>query len=369
MNQSKNPVKIDKVMGILLVLLFFIVGVSIGQQLLILKQGHAESLFLGAFASPSITIDNPQDGSYFKTPLVYLSGKITGTINSDNVEIILDGNEINYVWASISGNDWSYTLTNISTGQHKITTKLIDQTGNYTNSVIVNIVTSGQTSINKKVIALDLSELCTNALKGNGPTDCPKYKDLIPFDTSNQKISGKFIKDKAGKWYRTLPQVRNHDLWYSNYNYTVVCYDCRFDRFNADLQPSIIIEPHGFKYASSESVNTIVSSNSSSSNSTLVINELESTATINFDRFVSPDCMSANLPFDKNLLADTIDYMSSGCVKTKYNMTSTIKVPNNPVDPTKSAEWVYQHQLKINLKTTLNNCINYKCNIPDDRWK
>lgn len=45
----------------------------------------------------------------------------------------------------------------------------------------------------------------------------PTVEDLMPFDTSDERVSGFFLQDESGTWYRDDPRYEKHWIWYYPY--------------------------------------------------------------------------------------------------------------------------------------------------------
>lgn len=154
------------------------------------------------------------------------------------------------------------------------------------------------------------SETCQKIIQNHAKSDCPTDDLLMKYDTSNQYISGHFVKIN-GTTIREKPLVKNHYIWYNGTGKITVCVDCEGDYFNPDLFQTIIIEPHGFtfidKYANA-------TNNKWNSNS---------------DRNMQ-GCSTATIAYSDSLLNDTIQYLKSGCTKTSFNGTKTYLIPDQP---------------------------------------
>lgn len=176
---------------------------------------------------------------------------------------------------------------------------------------------------------------------------CPATSQLVKYDTSNQKVSGKFVISN-GEVIRTNPQLKNHWLWY----YTpIVCIICKVPLDKPDLFSVIFIEPQGFTYTYKTD------------------NATNNTFKSYKDRFTTPDCISTMIGTTKNfdyLLNDTIHYVLSGCKITNINInqTNTLKqTPFNYDNPYSTLH--YQKQIQQLKTSVVKNCINVKCDIKD----
>lgn len=199
------------------------------------------------------------------------------------------------------------------------------------------------------ILFLDYNEGCNLLFKYHYNNTCPKLQDLMQYDTSNQNISGKFY-DVNGTWFRTNPQSPNH---YAFYDRPIICVDCKYPNGFADVFKSIIIGQSDVNYNWVEKIDTSKGKLSQHTN-----------------LFVSEDCRSASLPYDKFLLNDTIAYMLSNCTITHYNNTSSIPVKNTAFDINSSISLKYKAYQDAALKLTKNKkCIIQKCVIPKDPFK
>src|SRR5690349_12467 len=83
------------------------------------------------------------------------------------------------------------------------------------------------------ILAVEYSEGCETMLINHVKTSCPTLDKIIKYDTSNQKISGQFIKEKSGMM-RAKPQIGNHYMFYTN---MTVCVECSLNNLSG---PDII---------------------------------------------------------------------------------------------------------------------------------
>ena len=150
-------------------------------------------------------------------------------------------------------------------------------------------------------LVIDLTPPCLNLAKVNLTSQCPTYKELEPFDTTNQKSSGKFFYD--GLFYhRGEAKYKNYQFLYPSFKYpSVVCVDCS----DVISQGSKIIH-----VKSSNNFAYVLKSQHSVKNFTRSQNE---------ERFVD-SCFSATISWNPILLNDTIKYLQSGC-KASFNST------------------------------------------------
>lgn len=210
------------------------------------------------------------------------------------------------------------------------------------------------------VLIISLSQTC-EILNKNGMPGCPSVKDLIPYDTSNQLVSGHFVKH-GSVYIRTAPQMKNNWLAYYYTNKTVVCVECYFDVTATSKSQEIIIQPTSFSYVNKTEIET-------------------GNQVYNFDNRFMQGCDVATIGNIPGLLSDTINYMLHGCVSSATNF-HTISNHTRTLQP-----WNYNnpystlHQLDY-LKNILHghsssntnmtsggtgpvNCITHQCSFVD----
>lgn len=192
------------------------------------------------------------------------------------------------------------------------------------------------------------SEGCKRMLENNVTGSCPSIDQLIPFDTSNQAVSGKFFKNDKGVWERENPHLKNSWLYYQYYNHKVVCVECNFNLFNPDLTSVVFIEPSDFVWI--DKFESVGSNHTYSSF---------------HGRYVTPDCLQATLAYSYNLMADTIYYINSGCTKTSFVNNMTMNTPNHFVNYTSSDLYLRQQWLKNESSLKTKDCRVYNCDIKD----
>lgn len=166
------------------------------------------------------------------------------------------------------------------------------------------------------MISIMLSETCQRMNENNIP-GCPHISDLIPFDTSNQAISGKFVT-QGNNTIRTPPQIKNHWLWYgTNRTNEIVCVDCEVDARMSQTTQQIIIESHDFIWTDKFN---------SWQNNTRTF--------IQFHGRYMQGCDTATIPYDYQLLTDTSFFMRHGCNPndTAFNSTMTYELASTPFD-------------------------------------
>ena len=149
------------------------------------------------------------------------------------------------------------------------------------------------------LITVERSHVCKQSIT------CLPLKDLIPLDTSNQKVSGKLTEDGRGK-----PLYKNHHATYqfSKQPY-VICVEC--DGTFQDHSRKITIETLGkFTYIK-QSDNRIV-------NNTFYDYS---------DRHIE-GCRTATISSNLELLKDTIFVMGNDCkVESKFTEKNTTVKP------------------------------------------
>lgn len=199
------------------------------------------------------------------------------------------------------------------------------------------------------ILAVVYSEGCETMLNHHLNTTCPTLDKIWKYDTSNKAVSGKLIIDH-GKFVRTIPQVKNHYMWYIN---MTVCVDCELDLFSYSTIKTIFIEPSSFTYITKDQV--IKNSHNFYSYS---------------NRYVSSDCSTSTIGYSDSLLQDTISYMLSNCTHTSYSGNQTNTIKDTPIDYKNAPAYKYQNWLdKIKQTTHTGNCITKKCDTPVNPFK
>jgi len=188
------------------------------------------------------------------------------------------------------------------------------------------------------LIGIELSNTCISLVRQNHTDDCPSYKNLLQFDTSNQTISGRFI-DTKGFFHRGIAELAAHFLLYKS----AIMVDP--DHQSVIYGKLIIIVPQGFIYIGTNSSNTI-----------------NGTRTIYHDRFVNSDCTTATIDYSPFLLNDTISYLKSGCTITHFTNAKKITLSDySAIDYRSSAIYKYMTWLKQAKADSKGNCITHKC--------
>lgn len=209
-------------------------------------------------------------------------------------------------------------------------------------------------------IILDYSQVCNTYLKIGDNSSCPQLSELVPFDTSNQDISGHFI-EKDGKIIREKPQSKVHWVYYEFTNKTIVCVDCYVSAATKSNWQFITIQPHSFTY-------TLANENSTNGSPVHSYS----------DAYI-PDCYNADIAYSKTLLNDTINYFENDCSGIKPGNSTEIKINNTPfvhdnpfstlhhIDLLKSL--LHGHNIFGSNHTAggfgPSNCIIHQCNFTD----
>jgi|GEM_PF-6781475 len=178
-----------------------------------------------------------------------------------------------------------------------------------------------------KRIGIALSKTCIILLQNNYTTNCPRNEEIMSLypDTSNQQISGSFIK-KDGIIQRGNPNVINHYKYYDYTKEIMVWTDPPSDVREKFRMITIApdVQEYFDRFDMSVRNNTIYT----------------------FDtRIVAKDCTTAIIDSDQwgALLGDTIYYMQNDCKEGFTNLNNTIvnQRKNSYIDITTS----YKYQL------------------------
>lgn len=325
-------------------------------------------LLLGWLSSQSFAVVSPTDITIttpkYNTVLSSSSVVISGTYSSANIPTItLTVEGKNY---GVSYNTklltWSSTLS-LSNGWHTVKATLNDGGKILVTSSQFMINTGGnKAQVKYPQLNIEYSQACRAMISHGDFTTCPRLSDLIPYDTSNQHYSGKFVQGKYDM-VRTNPQLKNAFMWYKNFT---ICVDCQIDASSEATMQNIFLEATAnFPYTKHTSVN--VSTNNTGLiklvpyNYTTTFNEVNAGLTIYHDRYVTDNCMEANLVYSPELLQDTINYMKSGCKITFYNKTTTTIIPFHPIDYKNAPQYQYMNYVAQSLKNNIGNCITKQC--------
>ena len=316
-----------------------------------------------AILPTTVNINSPLQDQIVTSSSFIISGTFIDSNVTPSLSLSIDhGGSIG---VTLSGNTWSYPIT-LPLGWHTATISLIDNKSQRSSSVEFLISNGHVNATRYNMILIEYSESCSKMLLHNNTSNCPTLNKLVPFDTSQKTIgTGHFINDNHGNLVRTKPQVKNYWFFFDKLDYRPVCVDCYFDFAKVGTVQIIFIEPGNFTYMTSVS-NPTSRTYTTASNSTITINEIgEKTTTLNYGRYISPDCTTANLSFIPKLLSDTINYMTNGCKGTTLNMTSTLPTKHTITDPSSSMDWKYTawKNSALNVVKT-QNCITKKCIAP-----
>lgn len=164
------------------------------------------------------------------------------------------------------------------------------------------------------ILYISYSQTCQAMIK-NHISGCIPLGDIIKYDTSNQYVSGHFIKE-GNDTIRTKPQVKNNWLYYQSKTNKTICIECTADITTMQQAQQIILQPTDFVYVDPNN------------------NNVTKTWTSFNGRYMQ-GCDIATIANIPGLFNDTISYMLSGCTKTSFNGTSIHQV--------KQAEWSYDN--------------------------
>ena len=321
-----------------------------------------------------ITIDIPARGSYIQSSSVSLSGTLIGTDSSPTVNISLDNANFSLNTASVSGTSWSYSYTGLANGQHAVDVQLHDMNKLIETSTTFTVYSSNSEAVSGgyNITVIEYSEICQKEIANNMTTDCPSVKTLMPWDSSNQGISGLFLEDKSGISKRSTPVNQLSYQFYYGSKAPVVCVLCNVPLALTDIFQEIIIQPKGHQFVELAPIQDATVTYTQPNGLQLQVNDpntnLVTPLLHNGDRYVSPDCRTVDLVYSKALLNDTIQYLQSGCKKTSYNdVTNMTKVSTTPSDYKDSIyykEYYWLHSLNVSNQ----NCLIKTCNIPRDPY-
>lgn len=350
------------------------------------------TILIAVFSIAIASYEIPQalalsDNIAFTSPTinqVILDSSVTfaGTFTESSTAVIqIEVDAYPNVWINVSpdsANTWAVSLS-LPDGQHTAEIWMQDASGNYTDQVTFDVVTTAQAQTKYNMILPLLSQTCQTLLKHHIKSECPTLNQLAPFDTSNgiKTGSGSWIKDSNGTITgRSKPQLTNYWNFFTNSKNKVVCVECDFDFNRLDTVQVIFIEPHDFQYVSPTPILNATTSYQYW-NGTAYLTRYEtdisqtSSWTVNFHRFVTPDCMTANEPYSPSLLADTIYYLNSGCTKTNIVTNATIAQIQPVVDIAHSRQYIDSQWEEKQLVNNKGNCITHKCaptKDPNSNW-
>lgn len=151
-------------------------------------------------------------------------------------------------------------------------------------------------------ISIERSDTCKKS------ATCLGMKDLIPLDTTDKKLAGRFV-EKGGDYIRTKPVYKNYFEFYRFSNLTsVVCVEC--DQGFITHAKNILIE-------SNANLKYVLQRDHIISNNTFY----------EYSGRIMDNCGAATISSNMTILRDTIQYMASDC-KGKTNhaeQTKTVK--------------------------------------------
>lgn len=191
------------------------------------------------------------------------------------------------------------------------------------------------------ILFVSLSTTC-EMMNKMGVKGCLSQDEIIKFDTSNQAISGKFIKQN-GIIIRDKPQIKNHWIFYTDYTKTVICVECSYDFNAATKAKQIIIQPNTFTF-----INKTAVSNNHTWKS--------------FSNRFMQGCDVSTIASIPGLLNDTISYMLSGCTKTSFNDTQIHIIPQTPFVFDNPYSSLHYKAVTDHIKTArIGDCMIHQC--------
>lgn len=202
-------------------------------------------------------------------------------------------------------------------------------------------------------IAIELSKSC------QASPNCPTWSDLLPYDNSNQMISGKFVKVN-GKDVRHCSNIKNSLAWYdyNNKNKTVIFVDPCYKE--SIYMHRITIVPSLDNYHTKDQMKVKEIGNIKD------FKPIQNIRTISHTRSVQ-NCDQAVITAKdwKPLLDDTIQYLLTGCGETKYKTTSDIIQNITKHDIATSSKY----KLEQYAKYVKENCLKARnsCTPPDNK--
>jgi hypothetical protein len=335
-----------------------------------------------SLTSSDITIKSPTLNTQFTTASVPISGTFVSPTKAPSITVYIDGSAyaasvgISSTTTDITIGTWSVSLS-AGNGWHTLKATMSDGNGAKSDSTqfYVNDGTVNQAQIKYPVINIEYTQTCKALLKEGITHSCPTLDKLIPFDTSNQRVSGKFVNGTHG-WYRTLPQLKNA---YQFYTTPTICVDCMIDANSQSSMQSIWIEPIGFSYTQHTFTGTTVTNYELNRTGGLIpytstVNEQNAGLLVYHDKFVDGSCLSAEIVYDNKTIPDTIKYLKGGCADKTYLNTTQTKVPNSPFSFANPYSSLHLKQMVSAIKATggLGDCIRHHCSYTDlykkDGW-
>lgn len=207
------------------------------------------------------------------------------------------------------------------------------------------------TPINNSVfIGIILSNSCIIDLKWGLKTNCPTYKELVPWDTTSKQFSGYFADDN-GFYHRMPAKYKNHYAIYDYvYNSTIISVDPDSEFVKHTHMKIIFIEGSNFTYADPSMAIT---------NATRYV----------YENAYATGCETVTMTWNNQTLGKIIDYLKSGC--SKRILPTSITIKQTKTDYTTSHTYQYNQWLQtIKSNLTKTNCIIHKCDIKpiDHNW-
>jgi len=143
---------------------------------------------------------------------------------------------------------------------------------------------------------------------------CPTVEELMPYDTSDPRVSGTFIQNSDGTWNRSDPKYDAHWSWY-------------YPFFNDQSIVFVDYDPSDTKYLQKITFHKLVDC--------CYAERLEGNTASHIEyRFTDMGCNSSVIAAKSDidweiLLADTIQYMAADCdpESTEINTKVTVTIP------------------------------------------
>ena len=191
------------------------------------------------------------------------------------------------------------------------------------------------------VISIQLSKTCLYIAKQNMTSACPSYKDLVKYDTTDQRYLGKFVEKPY--YHRGKPLMTNPSITLKTLTDTIICVDCPYDVFTRSKVITITNNKLTYTKDSDKKI-------------------INNTRYEYIGRSID-NCAFATIYYNKLLLEDTINYLKSGCTETYFDEKITIQPELTKHDIKTSKAWKYAEWLKAAKKISkTENCIkSTKC--------